>query len=65
MSFSLGPWLAVAYPENPDPTGVGSGGMLSQSTGVWALRLRSRRALSPQTRQTNIRKHLSNNPRKY
>jgi hypothetical protein len=66
MSFCFQPWLAISSPnKQPGPAMIGPGGMPAQSTDGWALRLRSRRALSSQTWENNIRKNLKPNLRKY
>ena len=69
MSFFA---LAVACGASPQKNRSGSrrgrtgpGGVLTQSTDVWTLGLRSRRALSFQTRKKNIREILKTNFRKY
>ena len=42
----------------------GTGRMLAQSTDVWALRLRSRKALSSQTQEKTIGENLKTKTRK-
>ena len=67
MSFSLGPWLAGAYPENPDPTGVGSGreGCFRKPRAFGRSGCAPAEPYPPKRAQTNTRNNLKTNPGKY